>query len=165
MCPLYTTAVVVTESECARVPELPLPTHPHRTPPPEPPAHPAPESPLPARDVWLVWDRFVAHIAPAIEALLCLHRDVHSRLPKPDMGQVISLSANYGTPLETFGRTYYRLLLTAAASVVFETPTGAITLSLSAGWNVINLPDGTRMTLASGGPTNVYALASDHING
>ena len=164
---LASIATVVSANWSVRVPILPPNKLAHAAPPGPEEAARLPMTPPVVPDTGLLdkLEQIADHIEHAFASLVHIDADLHRLLEKPDMGQVISIGQYNPVKIETFGRRYYRLLLSATASVVFDSPTGSMTLSLVAGWNAINLPDGTVMSLASGNPINVYALASDHING
>ncbi len=60
---------------------------------------------------------------------------------------------------QTYGRLYTLIFAAAAVQVLFNVPgVGNATLNLNAGWNVINLPDGTEIGLPQSAANNVNLI-------
>jgi hypothetical protein len=122
------------------------------------------EHEIPQPDVAAHWERLWRLLPTAVEAVGRIGELLRDWAPRPDLGQVVQLSTVNPVAVEKFGRRYYRVWATGALTLSVDSPVGPTSINLAAGWNILNLPDGTRLTLASGNAANVYVLASDHPN-
>lgn len=82
----------------------------------------------------ILTDLFTKEFAPSLDEIVVFH-----------------VSPNYYT-VDTKGRHYNLVLAAATASLEVDvTGVGIYTVALAAGWNVLNVPDDTRLAIASGG--------------
>ena len=148
--------------------------HRQATPAPTPPPHdPTEAQTTAARDLQ-------ANLATLMEAQAEAHAQVSETLsalrglvklltdaqrPGEQLSLALSAAAPYTLDTRGYQRSY--LLLATAGSVIFDIPgIGPITRALSADWNRVTYPNGTRIGLASGA-ANVNALlwlTNDNIN-
>lgn len=84
----------------------------------------------------------------ALEALCYL-----AKLNQPDISQIVNVPVASGprTQLKTFGRKYMMLFVPVGSTAVsFQVPGLAATdMTLIAGWNELNFPDGTTIYMTS----------------
>ena len=80
---------------------------------------------------------------------------------KPDEAktQLLVLQPGVTIPYQTYGKQYTLMFIANATQVLFRVPgIGNMLLNLNAGWNIINLPDGTEVGLPLSAPTSVNVL-------
>ncbi len=85
---------------------------------------------------------------------------------KPDQPQtqILVLQPGQFIRYQTYGKQYTMMFVGAATQVQFNVPgVGLVTMNLNAGWNIVNLPDGTEVGLSASATSNVNVLyrASD----
>jgi len=111
----------------------------------------------------------------------CVHHDLHkiveniermaSASPRPPIYQRVTLQPGYLVPMdnERYDRHYNLALVSSSMQIQFEVIGlgQPFTLTLAAGWNVLNMPEHTNWGLTSGAGSNASILycASDHMFG
>ena len=103
----------------------------------------------------------IQRLEALIDAVLGTNDRWDKRLPKPPIDEPKWIS-NEEIILRTYGRKHTLLLCGSAVTVDLHTSIGTISLNCNAGWNILDLPDGTPLT-TSGTPQNVLLRATDEV--
>lgn len=91
-----------------------------------------------------------------------LVHETRAQAPNPDYFEVLSLSVSPLT-LPLHGRRHNLVFCLAATTVQIDMAVGTLpSVNLTAGWNVLDLEDGARITLTTGGPTTVLYKCTDY---
>ena|SRR6185312_13297556 len=107
-------------------------------------------APLAESDDWR--DRIEGHLA-AMQLMLS------KEYQQTEEDTWVTLTASAETVLRRQGRRYLCIWTpTALSNIVFSVQGQLATLSLTAGWNNVSLPDGTTLVLASGGSASLVLI-------
>ncbi|HLZ25048.1 MAG TPA: hypothetical protein VKQ30_23245 [Ktedonobacterales bacterium] len=131
----------------------------HPIPPSEAQAVPAPDVNPHAYDM----HRLSSQLGALAGLLGHMDATLDATRPKPDVYQVFQLTSAPHR-LDRFDRRFSRLLVGANVAVTLDTGIGNITLNLTAGWNILNYPDGAAISTAATA-ANVLYLCSDSQHG
>lgn len=82
----------------------------------------------------------------------------------PNLERMIYISAA-PTTLNTFNRRHMVVFVPAPLAVSFGTLTPGTTINLVAGWNVLDLPDGTQISTAATATNALLRLTDDDVTG
>lgn len=109
------------------------------------------------------------HLAAMSREVAAMHRTVTppTRLPNREQSIIVGLGVGGAqgiVQLRTYGRHYNMVFCPATLAAFMNVPGVGIgiTANLAAGWNVLNVPDGTELySTAAGSTTLLYRVTDD----
>lgn len=107
---------------------------------------------------------FLEHLADINKNLAKIEQNTRALIAAPEK-YIISIPTSSSATIRTHGKPYNMMFCAAAVALTFTIPgIGSTQLSLQPGWNIVNMPDQTSVSQASGATSalNVYFMASTH---